>query len=1018
MKLNLAEVKMARERRPLWYALNLFHGELHLREGSLEEIAGKASDPDGLILRHGLARALAFYREQVLPALDRLPDCVEVWRVRYEAASHLVQMLAANRMGRPFVQLLTTLVTNLARARLADDGKSDAAARRQARHFLRAQLAEAMDWLVVSDQGDEARQAYELYERLGGMTSARRADYAVWLWRAGDRSPAAVRVYLRHLSERNGHSPDDGELKEMRRLVAGQLAVGEQTSPQELHRRMAYNQLALCGANPPPQAARHAGLCYIRLGQPERAVDYLRRPRPPGYADGGDTSFYLGQALFQVGQYEQAAVAFEHAGEEGCSLSRIASWQGVAYAKIRQWEKAVKTFRLAEQAAGVELDSEFYLQWGRASFLMKDTSDAAQRFRRSMARDETNWRAAYGLAVCLEQQGQRAEATDLLRDVNAHNRRENRPDAPVAHLLGRLLEAEGRKAEASAYYREALALCPDDTEYMLSLGLVLYDLGEAEGLALLERVARARKGGAEVLRRVAIGYFRAGERTRGRRWLRALAACGQTDPAITLFGLRDNASEATAAFNAGQYTEAAALWEEVVAAWPPEPRTEAEVRRRLALALTYEAATRFAGGEVEGIWEQVDRAQSLAPDPQARLLSGFSHLARGDFPAAEQSFAALADDYPEDADYQFFRHLATYFAGDEGALERLTPPGPAARSANLGPLLAYLQVQSAALTGDFTRAAERLKVWAAEPDAVRGLGLPRDQINTLAALCLTRGTRQRKQHVIRFIEEQNTSYGEGYWDLALALAKHHIAAATSDAAKLDECAAAYRKLLAEAAGRAKVAEHYAGLLRLMVCQRLSTGNIGDARAMLEQLAALPLEQPSEVQELGRLLDERLSAPSHEKAYALLSSDPDGAKEVWEALLGQDGGNDNVTLQHLACLSWSRAYDAVVARQYDESLPFWREGLEWYRRLYARADYWEQLREKGRVLGQMPGYPFHEQLFDKWRAEALYKTARTLLDLITHVMAGYDPAKHGGQFNPQVRTARSLMEIVRQSQLPD
>jgi tetratricopeptide (TPR) repeat protein len=1020
MSLNLIEIRTAHKRQPFWYALNPFHGELRLHEGTLDEIVRKTADPHGLILRHGLPRTLAFYQERVEPVLARIPASPDVWQVRYETAAQVVQMLAATQETRSFIKLIATLVRQLARARFADNEKANTEARRQIKTFLRIQLTRALNSTLAQEHGVLARQAYQLCEQVGGLTPAQRATYAELLWRAGDRSPAAMRVYLRHLSEHDGTN-NRHDMQAMREFVAAQLTIDEQLSPQELNQRVIYNKFALCGPKPPPLAARHAGLGYLRLGQPKRAVASLRRPRPGAHADGGDTAFYLGQALFQLGEYDGAAESFERATSDGYSPARTASWQGVAYAKLRRWDKAVQTFRVAEQEPGIALDSEFYLQWGRASFLMKDTAESVQRFQQALAQDAQNWRAAYGLAVCLEQQERGAEAMELLRAVAA----EHKDAAPVFHFLGRLLEAAGQKIEACAWYRQAVAVCPNDTEYLLSLGLMLNDLGDAAGLPVLEQVARAHVGGVEVLRRLAVGYLQAGERTRGRHWLRALAAADRANPTVALFNARDHASVATEAFNARRYQEALAQWEEIERTWSPNLPASGEIRRRLALALTYNAAARFAAGEGDDIWALVERAQALAPQPESRFLSSISRLVHSDFHAAEQSFAELATEYPARAEYQFFCCLSASFTGDAGALAQLAQLGPLAGAANLNSLLAFLQVQFAAQTGDFTRAVEHIKAWVAEPAAVRELGLPPAQINVLVALCLTRGTRQKKQQIIRFLEDRNANYGDGYWDLALALAGHHIATAggvanagLADVAKLNECAAAYESLLDKAAPaeRDTIIGHYARLLRFIICQRVGASDIGGALATLDKLAALPLALPCEVQALRGLLGERLAAPSHEKAYALLHSDPDGARAVWQELLRRNE-DDHIAVQHLACLAWARAYDEVVAKHYDESLPFWQEGLDWYQRLYNRADFWTHLRERGRLLGQMPGYPFNEQLFDQWRAEALYRRARTLLDLITHLMAGYDPATHSGSSGPQVRVARLLMEVIRKSQLP-
>lgn len=1030
MQEHLVEVEAGEQ--SFWYRWLPFHGELRLRHGSLDEIEQKTADANRLIRRHGLPRVIAFYEEQLLPALDGMPENVEVWSARHQAGCQLAQMYATTGDGQRYLSQVARLIANLPRE------KSQAEARRQWRAYLRQQLAQSTTWMRAHGLAEVALRAYELCEQIGELTPEQRAAYADLLWRKGDRGPQAMRVYLRHLTEQGWRNNGDPQFNARLEFVLGQLGIDEQSPEPELRRRLFLNQLALCGAEQPPLAARNAGLGYLRLSRPDLAIDYLRRPAAAGDTDGGLTPFYLGQAYFQTNDYDRAATAFEQAMTAGYNPARIASWQGVAYAKIKRWADAVETFRRAEAGLSGALDSEFYLQWGRASFLMRDVQESERRFRQAIAAAETrrsasestspprregadHWRAGAGLAVCLEQQGRRAEAITLLDQVTS----QENCGAPAFYLLGRLLEAEGRTAEAKERYGKAVEKCKDDLEYQLAFGLALDDLGDPDGLPPLEKAARAGIGGAEVLRRVAVGYFQAGERTRARRWLRALSAAEPDSPTIALFDGRDRASEATEAFNAGRYSQAAALWEQAFAVFSGDGR----VAERLALAISFDAAAQLTGGGGADIWPQVERAQSLAPCAESRFLYGFSQLVNGDFAAAQGFFAALAADFPEHTAYPFFRHLAAYFAGDEAALEHLAQLGPVTGAANLNSLLAFLQIQLAVLKGAFEQAAEKIREWTADPEAVRGLGLPSYQINALAALCLTRGQKTKKQRIVVQLENLNEAYrtgGAGYWDLAIALAKHHVAtlagvarAAEAKAEELDQCAAAYRALLgsAEPAARLLIQENFAGLLRFQVCHRVAVSDIGGALAALYELALLPIEQPREVAVLRDLLTARLAEPSHEKAYALLHRDGDAARAVWLELLERDAG-DFMALQHLACLAWSRAYDEVLAERLDASLPFWREGLEWYRQLYAQSAYWESLRAKGQVLGQMPGSSFDEQAFAAWQSDALYQQAHTLLDLITTVLAGYDPAKHGGELTPPVRFARELVNVIRESKLPE
>lgn len=1017
MELNLVKIDPPGRRRWFSVLLSPLASELKLRHGTLDEIREKTSDPNRLVRRHGLARVLAFYEQKLLPALRRLPDSQEVWRARFEVGCQAVQMLAHSRPPRNVERLAAALNAGLTKAHFSDDPKADGEVRLQVRNFLAKHLTSVANWMAEHGAAEEAVQANEMVEQLGCMDSARRPSYVSLLWRERQHGPSAMMAYLRFFSEQGWSAVADPQLGGLVEFVSDQLAVGEElpTERGEIARRLLFNQYALCGLKPPPVSFRYAGLAYLRLDQPERALDYLNRAQALDGSDGGLTSFYLGQALFQVGKFKEAADAFEQSVSSGGSRSRVASWQGLAYAKQRQWDKALQTFGAADED-GENLDGEFYLQWGRASFLMGDAAGAEQKFRRALEAGTADPRAPYGLAVCLVREGRRAEAVELLRGaVSAADE-----FAPAFHLLGRLLQEAGEAAEALPCLARAVALCPGDAEYSLSLGLALDDADDPEGTSYLRRAAEAGVGGPEVVRRVALGHFRRGEREAARRWLNALEP--DAAPSVALFRERDRVTQATDAFNTGRFDEAAALWARAHDAFGNDPRT----RSRLALSLLFDAVSCLRRGVTEGVAERVERAHELDPCPAVRFMYGFVRMAGGDSDAARRTFAALSEESPDDPGPQFFECLAGFFAGDEVALEKLSRLGPVAADSDLNSLLAFLQVWSAALRGAFEEAAEKVGAWAKDSAAVKSLGLPRYQINIISALCLIRGTRQRRQRVVSLFKELNAAYGDGFWNLALTLAKHHVAApagAALSAAQVEtlgECEAAYRELLAaaETGERQPILERLGELLRCVLCHRVGVSDVGGALEVISQIRDLPPPVPPEIETLRGLLEERMHRPSHEKAYALLSTDPDAAREVWRDLLAADP-LDFVALQHLACLAWSRAFDEVLAGRHEASLPFWEEGLEWHRQLFELSDFWEHLREKGRALGMMPGHPFDEQLFETWRADAAYETARTILDLIFSLLAGTDPAKkRDKETEARVRLARELMQTVRRSKFPD
>ena len=390
---------------------------------------------------------------------------------------------------------------------------------------------------------------------------------------------------------------------------------------------------------------------------------------------------------------------------------------------------------------------------------------------------------------------------------------------------------------------------------------------------------------------------------------------------------------------------------------------------------------------------------------------------------AHQLFTALQLEFPDRTDYSFFEALAAFFNGDQEALERLTQFNPVAEAAYLRALQAFLQVYVAALNGPPEQAAEAARAWISNPDMVRQLGLGTQQINRFAALCILHGAGRRKQRVRNLFNRLCAQYEEGFWDLANALVRHRLAVMSGvEHAKwedLEACDQAYQKLLdaSRPEERPLIHQEYAGLLRFKVRLALQENDIENGLDLLGRLEELTTPIPPEVKALRNLLEKRMARPSHEKAYAVMDRNPDAARTVWLTLLERDP-RDPIILQHLACLAWSHAYDAVLAEDYDASVPFWKEGLAWYQQVFLQPAYWEQLRLKGQTLGKMSGCEFDEQAFNTWRQDALYLTAHTMLDLIFHVMAGFDPANRSSKLEKPVGIARALMRVIRKFEAID
>ncbi len=986
--------------------------DLRLREGTADEIRARDRQHRELLRRHGLASVVAFYDEELLSAAARLPEGNERWRLWFEVGCRAVALHAAAGADREATGRAVRLLAALPRAHFAAEPKADRATRRQVRGFLAARLSAAAERLRRAHQGDAALRAYQALDRLGAATPFERAAHARLLWHRNDHSREALRVYLRAL-EGNGSGPLPPEVH---RFVEDRLAVGDDLPPHEIQDRLALNQLALCSPHPPRPAWRNAGIAYLRLDAPARALPYLERATAADGSDHGASAFYLGQARFRTADYAGSAAAFEDATRHGYPKVRIDAWRGLAYARLAQWERALAVFREAAAEAGEVPAHELYLNWGRACFVMGEFDEALRRFTQAAA-DQTDPRAAYGQALCHEALGERASATAALREVC-----ERHPEfAPAAHRLGLLLEAAGDLAGAAALLRRAVDLAPWDAEYQLALGLALCRSDPAAAVESLEAAATAGAGGPEVVRRLVLICLERGDRPRARRWLTALAAAEPTATAAGPLRARDLASLATEAFNAGRYGEAAAFWEEAARAG----LGEAAVAAPLALALAHDAAARLRTGETEGVAEAAARAVRLAPeDPDCRLLAGVARLLDGQFAVAAELLRGLAAEPAGHARPALLGAVATLLAGEGAAAEELPDQAADLPHGPLASLAGLLGVVAAAAQGRFEEAGARCDAWLADPQAASGLGLPQGLLNRLVAAVKLCATGQKRRHAVRSLEALAAGEATGYWAPAVVLARHQLAtekglarAGEANPEDLAACREAYRTLLERLRGappevRQEFEDLEARLLLFMACHDALRGRLAAAAGLLGELADRPRPPAAGVHELADVLRRRLERPSHESAWALLEDDPEAARRIWEALLAADSG-DLVARHHLACLAWSRAYDAVVAGRVEESLHFWRDGLEHFRQLYASDAYWRALREKGRTLGTVAAYPFDDSAFEAWRQEALHQRASTLLHLVFHVLAGGDLV----QARPaDLLRAKAVMDLLAASRL--
>ena len=250
--------------------------------------------------------------------------------------------------------------------------------RRRARHHLAARVGPIADRYRQRNEREAALEAYRALDDTGVISTGQKNAYAQLLPESEESGWESLRLQLSCVEER------PQEFKEQRDVLAERILIGEDTPDDEIRHRLPLVLRAISGKGGIEHLELSAGLGYLRSGKLEQAIRYLSRAHSSNGHDGGRTAFYLAQAHFRARQFHEASESFDAALAQGFPRSRVAAWQGLSLAKDQRWADAYETFRIAEQTLGAEVDSEFFVYWGRASFVMRAVEEAEIRFRQAL----------------------------------------------------------------------------------------------------------------------------------------------------------------------------------------------------------------------------------------------------------------------------------------------------------------------------------------------------------------------------------------------------------------------------------------------------------------------------------------------------------------------------------------------------------------------------------------------------------------------------------------------------------
>lgn len=964
---------------------------LRLEDGDTEEqVLLWAADPSELVHEYGRTAVLSFFRDRLWTALGALPERRNVVEARLRVAGWMAEALALSR-PREALSWARRGASLLPKLGLLSSSNDRISAKREARDKLAMTLGRCVRAMAESGDADGVVQACELLARIKVLTRQENIRYAHALRRVGARSFAARWIDLKCDETGSDNILSSDSWKDLQ-FLAETKGTGRQPVEADATQRLLLAHRSVLAWGPDPLQCHAIGIGYLNLDQNQKAMQYLVEATREADSR-GEGWFHLGQAHFRLKDYPKASEAFRTAQENGLRRSQVVSWQAISYLKDERYDQALQLFEGTDSE--IDSDAEVQLQWGRACYLSGLLDQAQSRFDRALEIDSREWRALLGWALCRARSGKVQEAITRLRNFEATTR----DPAPIRFLLGRLLLTEDIP-QAIQNLRNAFRSNPDP-DYRLALALALDRADEEEVWEHFIQIALETPH-PEIHRRLWLRAREAGDNAGSRFWLLKLRSSAPESEAVSALWDRELFSQAVAIYNRGDFTLAVKRLED-----SSNLLSEPAAKELLARSLTWGAVSKLGKKTAEpSAWRDIERAERLSDAPEVRLLGALASLFNGDSEGARGKLALVLDDSVDRSEWLVLSSLTACLSGaslDEGLLQAVQPEFP-----QFGSLSSLLQVQASARRGDYRSAAQEILRWEEKLNIALLQRLPKVQLNVVVAACLSRGLRRASQGP-RVLAKLGQGRKDGYWQPAHVLLRFYGTASRgtdgiSDE-RIEECDRAFRDLLVESDEAEKVGldRLFAKWLRFRILVAFRKGDFVAVLRIFDRLDRLSWPIPEPWLKLRQRIQKKMSSSSHAAAYALLVEHPDVAQQIWTKLVRRKAG-ELTSLHHLACLNWSLAHEAVHAGRTKESFEPWSLGLEYYRRLYSRPEYFDALREKGKSLMQ-PGRPFDEGAFESWVVSVLFERASVLVDLACHSLTQND-----------VEGARRAMEVIRDSKL--
>ena len=212
------------------------------------------------------------------------------------------------------------------------------------------------------------------------------------------------------------------------------------------------------------------GVAYMQTGSYDKAVDVYEAavthsPKDPQFR------LQLGSALDQAGRHEDAAVEFEKAMELDPKNSAPALYAGLENRQAGHDDKAVPELKTA-LALGTTEKFRAYAALADAAEAAKQTDDQVKYLALAAQAQPDDFVTEYNLGVLEQNAGKKAEAEAAYRKALASKTDDTKAMAGVQSNLSLLLIDDGKLDEAADLLTKATQGDPTNAEYENNLGQV------------------------------------------------------------------------------------------------------------------------------------------------------------------------------------------------------------------------------------------------------------------------------------------------------------------------------------------------------------------------------------------------------------------------------------------------------------------------------------------------------------------------------------------------------------------